>query len=349
MTLRVVAMFVLAVLTGCAGHVHLPGGHDVGMLMDHEIGDAIAASYPQLDVGRAQCPFLLNLSWGRQEDCTIAVDGLPLHVTVFAGQHFAEFKRVDAVFVAQAEETKERRRLRRQYDAEVSVRCDGAPVRLIRAPAECSVIGRDGAPRSVAIAPPGLPGYPAGGTEIDGMPTLEERFFGAGVAAQRTGSATLRGSDVERYIGATLHLLPDGAAREVADAIRCPPRMTVRDGTSASCAVVFGSTTLPYSVRFEEGRGVFVEPEHAAYDLAALAGTVHRMVERRAARLKISVASTITCGNGNVLVFDPGAQVRCLRQITGLRAPDVLLVRFLDEGGTLSVWRKHDLDILNGP
>jgi hypothetical protein len=350
MTFRVVAMLVFSAIvvfasTGCAMHVQFFAGSDAQTWVDHDVGDMVAAYQPQLDVGPAHCPFLISLNSGGR--CTVPVNGRPLRVDVVAarGQNPPmRLQAVDAVFVVKTAEAAATAALRRTFAADFTVRCPGKPVQIRSQPVECAATGPDGLRKPLVLDLRGYTGAAVVRTDLGGYSTAAERIFGVETMAQHSGTLTVAGPAVERYIAATSGLLldDDETSRHHA-APRCPARITVRDGRKASCTLHFGTSALPYEVRFDEGRGLLIEADHQALDVIALDRLVRVMAERRARRLGHPVAYAVSCASTDVVVVEPGEILECTATPFGGKAT-LAAVSILDRGGDFRMYQRADAE-----
>jgi hypothetical protein len=102
--------------------------------IDIEVGHILAARFPDVAVGAARCPPVLNLT-GRYSagPCALPVADTELHFDLFkmneAGD--AELQGVDALFVARDAEGVLAAQLAARYGERFDVRCPGPPVRVV--------------------------------------------------------------------------------------------------------------------------------------------------------------------------------------------------------------------------
>jgi len=78
---------------GCSsGVMHDPfnpnflSGDDAAKRVDIDFGGMVAASHPSVTVGRARCPFLIDLSGGHTGRCSLPVTGGEMRVDVSASR-----------------------------------------------------------------------------------------------------------------------------------------------------------------------------------------------------------------------------------------------------------------------
>jgi hypothetical protein len=163
---------------------------------------------------------------------------------------------------------------------------------------------------------------------LAGAKTLEERTLGRDAVERRHGDLTLNGRDVERYLaaGAGDTQRDDLLRRRLLRAPRCPARVSLHGSTHVFCFVPVGEKTVRYDLRFDQGRGLQIDPRGSAFAVAALNEIGRRYFERSMRNAGAPQKFVVDCGPTQVVVFEPGDDVDCvLRTFSGKRTVTIFL------------------------
>jgi hypothetical protein len=296
----------------------------------------LAVYHPELAVGRAHCPFLLNLTGpGSHARCTVPVGQHTLRIDVVSDYGSDEkLVDVDSLIVERDAEHDLVADLARRYAEPFTVHCEGDPVRIVpaREAAECTATGPDGLRKTLSAWHRGYTGSLGAGS-LAGAETLVERTLGRDAAERRYGGLTLNGRDVERYLAASAgdaerdDLLRRGLLRTP----HCPPRLSLHDSTHVFCFVPVGEKTVRYDLRFDQGRGLQIDAKGSAFAVAALNELGTRYFERSMRNGGAPQKVIVDCGPARVVVLEPGDDVRCvLRSFIGQRVVWVTLESYAE-------------------
>jgi hypothetical protein len=318
--IRIVFLVSLVLTSACAStslkdalHPHFLGGKDAEAWIDRRVGNMLAVYHPELAIGRAHCPFLLNLTGPHsQARCTLRVEQGTLRIDVVSDNGVSERLRDVDSLVAERDLAAD---LARSYTEPYTVHCEGDPVHVVPAgeAVDCTATGSDGLRKTLRAWPRGYTGSLAAGG-LDGAETVAERTLGRDVVERRHGGVTLNGRDVERYLAASAA----GAERE--DLLRrgllrrpyCPPSVSLHGTTHDFCYVPVGEKTLRYDLRFDEGRGLVIKTDATALPVAALDEMAARYFERVFRDDGTPQKVVVDCGRAQVLVLEAGAHVPCV-------------------------------------
>jgi hypothetical protein len=320
--MRMVAAFALFGATACsatalrdATHPHFLNGNDAARWIDRNYGDVIAAARPEITVGPASCPLLLNLTGaGSSGRCTIPVASRKLRVDFVSPDGVHETLRdVDVLIVERVVERDLADQLWLLYAIPFTVRCEGDAVRLVpaEAPLACTATGPDGL-RKVLEAQPTRTGS-ALATELPGYESALSVFLGRDVAERREGGVALAGRTIERYLearaGERTHA--ELARRGLLGSAHCPRRVVVRGSSHAACTVAVGGNSLRYDIRFDDGRGLVIADDRVAVPLAFLDEFGTRIFKRQLHANGSREAVVVQCGTGSVALVEPGSRIPC--------------------------------------
>jgi hypothetical protein len=332
--IRIVFLLCLVFTSACAStslkdalHPHFLGGKDAEAWIDRRAGNMLAVYHPGLAVGRAHCPFLLNLTGpGSHAQCTLPVEQSTLRIDIASDYGADEKLRdVDSLVVEHDAERDLAADLARRYTEAYTVHCEGDPVRVVpaRRAVECTATGPDGLRKTLQARPRGYTGsLRAGG--LAGAETIEERMLGRDAVKRRHGGLTLNGRDVERYLAAI------GGGTERDDLVRrgllrapyCPPRVSLQGSAHDSCFVPVGEKTLRYDLRFDQGRGLEIDANGSAFAVAALNEMGARYFERSMRNDGAPQKVVVDCGHEQVVVLpEPGDDVRCVLRTFSAKHP----------------------------
>jgi hypothetical protein len=346
-----IALAVLVVLGACFGA--LWGLHDYAVPIfvngnamarraDATAGDLLAARFPSARVGAVRCPWLLDLTGGRSARCAIPIgsDELAIDVALREDRRGVEFHHVDALFVTPDGERRIASDLDDRYGEHFAVHCPGAAVRVLhgRSTVSCDVEAPGVGRQQVAVQPYG-DGDDLLAPELPGVATREARVLGPDVAATRTGSVTIEGPALERYLRGTASAEAHGdvGRRGLAGAAHCPPHVVLHEGTHVRCTVAVADVTLQFDVHFEKGLGLRTDADHTVAVVATLHDVATRYVERRERARGVRRPVDVNCGTVPVIVIEPGSTLRC---VANTASGDYdMTFRFLDPGGDFSIER----------
>ena len=291
-------------------------GNTIARQVDGGVGDLIAARFPELQVGAARCPRLLDLTGGRTARCAIPIAGdeLPIDVALRSDRRDIDFNDVDELFVRRAGERAIASKLEEQHGVPFAVRCPGAAVRVLHRPASvtCDVEAPGVSRRDVPATP-----YAYGGdvqtSPLAGVASRAARVLGTAVADRREGSVAIAGPVLERYLRGSAAFLSHGEVgrRGLLGAAHCPPRVVLHEGTHVSCTVVIADVTLPYDVHFEKGLGLRTDRANSVAVIAPLREVAMRYFRRRSSSIGAPAHLDINCGTVPVIVEEPGSTLRC--------------------------------------
>jgi len=296
-------------------------GADTADRIDAEMGDMIAARFPDVSVGKAHCPLVLNLTGTHQGRCTLPVADGELRIDVqrpYVPGLNVVLRDADALFVTRAAERSIRAQLVERFGEPFDVRCPGPAVRIIADDAHvtCSVEAPDLLRRGLEIAVTGDAGdvHPE---PLTGVATRVERSFGKDVAARTEGSAVIAGPAMERYVLGTAGADADGevARRGLLGGARCPPRIVLRERGRATCTVRVGGHPLRYDLQFEMGRGLEVRADKQIAVIAYLREIATRYFERPKYTGGKPLLARVECGNAAVEFVEPGSFVPCTAKV----------------------------------
>ena len=342
---RLVAVLGLFAASACASlspgdaaHPHFLGGDDAARAIDRDVGDVLAVEQPSLRVGRAQCPLLLNLTGNNaRATCTIDVNGLPVRVGVVSPDGRTEVvEPVDAVVVESSAERDLQSGLSRWYGEDFHVHCEGDAVRIIRADEtqSCTATGPDGLRKVLPVRSRGATGTLVRYGNLPSTETLFHRIFGR-AAERTTGGVTLRGRDVERYLASYAGSLAteDLRRRRLIGTPRCPAHIVLAGLQRVTCVVPMGDKNVPYSVRFDDGRGIVFQSGATAFSAAVIQARAERFVDRMAARDGPAQHAIVACGKATTLLLEPGSSIECtVRTFRNERILLITLVAFSEVG-----------------
>lgn len=266
------SLFALT-LTACTLSLHpvMLSGEDAQRLVDVEAGTMLAARHPGIAVGPARCPFLLNLTGGRTEECTIPAAGRTMRVKVTTSETnggplniFAYVVRdVDALVVKSDAERRVASQLGEWYGIPFTVRCDGPPVRVIPVKEEFEC--RIDAPTIYADRDVVKAVDRDGDVVADGLPSGDKalvRFVGREIAERKNGGVDFPGERLERYLRATAgspSQHEELVTRRLIRTVHCPKRVILGGLRRVTCVERLAGTDVKVGVRFDEGRGLVVE------------------------------------------------------------------------------------------
>jgi hypothetical protein len=324
---RIAVLLALLLTSGCAStslkdalHPHFLGGKDAEAWIDRRVGNMLAVYHPGLAIGRAHCPFLLNLTGPHSHArCTLPVEQATLRIDVVSDYGSDEKLRdVDSLVVERDAEHDLVANLARAYTEPYTVHCDGDPIRVVpaRESVECTATGPDGLRKTLQAWPRGYTGG-LSGSSLAGAETVAEHTLGRDAVERRHGDLTLNGRDVERLLAATVGGTEreDLVRRGLLRAPHCPPRVSLRGSAHVFCFVPVGATTLRYDLRFDQGRGLQVEAPGSVFAVAALNELGARYFERSMRNDGAPQKAVVDCGHAQVVVLvEPGDDVHCVLQ-----------------------------------
>lgn len=333
--LLAIASLLALGLTACGDALHpvMLSGEDAQQLVDIEAGRMLAARHPGIAVGPARCPFLLNLTGGRREECTIPVAGKTMRVNVVrheaggGGLEIVSYavRDVDALVVKSDAERRVASQLGERYGVPFTVRCDGPPVRVI--PINEKFECRIDAPTIYADRDAVKAVDRDGDVVADSLPsgdTALVRFLGREIAERKNGGVDFPGERLERYLRATAgspSQHEELVARRLIRSVRCPKRVVLGGLKRVTCAERLAGTEVKAGVRFDEGRGLVVE-QPAVVVVKALQEISQRYYEDRMRAAHRKPTSRVHCDVSDesgavqraareVAVVEPGDEVLC--------------------------------------
>ena len=321
-------------------------GDRVARNTDIMVGDMIAARFPDIHVGSARCPELLDLTGERSARCTIPIAGdeLAISAAVRRDGRGVKVESVDALFVTRDGERTIARRLEEMYGERFAVRCPGAAVRVVEPPAtvSCTAEAPDTMRRALEVAPYGDLGAVHFG-ELGGVTTREARILGAVVAARREGSVMVAGPALERYLRGSAAFLNQGEVgrRGLVGAVHCPPQLVLHEGTHARCTVAVADVVLSYDVHFEKGLGLRADHDTSVAVVPALREFALRYFQRRGIDVHVPSHVDVNCGTIPAIAEEPGSTLRCRADVIG--APFFFNFRFLDADGGFTMEESDDM------
>lgn len=338
-------------LAGCSSGVmrdpfnpNFLSGDDAAKRVDIDFGGMVAASHPSVTVGRARCPFLIDLSGGHTGRCSLPVTGGEMRVDVSASRAPTGVRSPDTLIVRSEAEPRIAAELAGS-GVRVAVRCPGPAVRV--APNDttihCALTGARVSHGSVRVEFAGYDdlfvfGSKNSGTRLD---TLLDRA----VTSRTDARIVLDGSKLGPYLRA----VAGGAAhdelerRRLIGVAHCPSRITLTWRAHAACTVRVGSATLPYDLRFDQGRGLVVEADPTVEILAVLRERAERFFIHVIPIIDPSLPAgsriRVDCGGGTVALLTPGEGLPCTAYAAKQAFP--FAAQLLSSGGNVTFVGRH--------
>lgn len=307
-------------------HPNFLGGDDAAKRVDIYVGGMVAASHPTIVVGRARCPYLIDLSGHHTGRCSLPVTGGQLPVDVSASSGPSGTTSADTLIVRSEAEP----RIAAELGASPSraiVRCPGPAVRVVpnyttircaftrpglgRVTVRVNFSAYDGVYVMDAVKPD-----PKRDARLDAL-------LDRAVLAQTAARIVLDGPKLGPYLrartGGTEH--DELERRRLIGTAQCPSRITLTPHVHSACTVRVGSASLPYDLRFDQGRGLVVVQNLTVEILA--------FVRERAVRyfahvipivdpsLPAGSRIRIDCGRGAVALLTPGESLPCTAYAAG--------------------------------
>ena len=288
--------------------------------IDTEVGHIVAARFPNITVGAARCPRVLNLTGDARGRCALPVGDTELHFDLvkMSDTGDAELQGVDALFVATYAERVLAAQLAERYGEPFDVRCPGAPVRVLDRGEKlaCSVEAPDVPRRGDEVTVSGHDGA-AYANELAGVTTRAVRILGADVATRTEGSIEVDGHAMERYVrgSASADFHGEVGRRRLVGAARCPSPIVLREGGRTTCTVRVGGLPLRYDVTFEKGPGLAVTAGKKIEVIAVLREIAARFFERPVYTGGKPLLATIDCGKAAVAFIEPGSIIPCTAKV----------------------------------
>jgi hypothetical protein len=308
--------------------------------LDVTVGDMLAARFPEVRVGAATCPALLDLTGHRIGRCTFPVAGTTMQVDVSTpnGARNYRFRTVEALFVRSDAERRLAEMLAQRHGETFDVTCPGPAVRVLAhgAPVTCTVQAPDVTRRSIEVRPFGDDGSMMPG-ELAGIATRRARVFGADVAARREGSVVIAGRAIEQFLRGSAGAQAQGEVgrRGLVRGARCPANIVLHEGTHAGCTVRIANVTQQYDVHFEKGLGLRIDTEKTVAVVPALRDVATRYFQRPTYTGGKPANVHVDCGRDLVVFVEPGSALPCLANVgakeIGFR------VDILDPGGSFVI------------
>jgi hypothetical protein len=337
------AALVFAVgLAGCArGPLHdalnprFISGSDAADRIEVDIGALIVAHHPGVTVGRARCPFLINVSGDIVGRCTLPVAGQAFRIDVrpaaIALQERGAPEPVvsrevsvvprDVLLIRNDVEREVADQLEDTYPVRFTVRCPGPAMRIAADPIalRCSLAyGRwKGGFARVQIA--------GGDISVTQGPknvaTLEQIFSRRGTV-RGTDTEVVDGLRMQRYIYAIAGDRVHAALtrRGLIHAAHCPAWIAFKGRGFSACTVVIGTHIIRYSITYTRAGGLdigtssFVE---VVPDLRELSeryyARVLPLIDADAAKIGARVHSD--CGRDIVAVVQDDETIPCQAHI----------------------------------
>jgi len=307
--------------------------------IDIEVGHIVAARFPDIVVGAAHCPPVLNLTGEGHGRCALPVADTELHFDLMTfGDWKPQLQAVDALFVARDAERVLAAQLGERYGEAFDVRCPGPAVRVVegRAPITCTVEAPDVPRRGVEVNAFGHDGA-AYASELGGVTKRVARVLGADVAAQLEGGVAVDGHAMERYVSgsASADFRGEVGRRGLVGAARCPSRIALHEGGRTTCTVSVGGLPLRYDISFEKGPGLVATAEKKIEVIAALREIATRFFSRAVYTGGRPLLVSVDCGAAPVAFIEPGSSIPCTADVGQDRYG--FAFRFTDESGGFSI------------
>lgn len=328
-------------LLGQYVHPAFVNGPATAERIDIEVGHILAARFPDVAVGAARCPPVLNLT-GRDSagPCALPVADTELHFDLVKmdDRGDTELQGVDALFVAKDAERALAAQLAERYGERFDVRCPGPPVRVVanRDSVTCSVEAPDVPRRGVEAT---VSGHDGGvyAHELSGVTTRAVRILGADAATRTEGAVDVDGRAMERYVRGSASADFDGEVgrRGLVGASRCPSRIALREGGRTTCTVSVGGLPLRYDITFEKRPGLVATAEKKIEVIAALREIATRFFSRAVYTGGKPLLVSIDCGAAPVAFIEPGSSVPCTADVGQDRYG--FAFRFTDASGGFSI------------
>jgi len=315
-----ISLGALAALRDYARPVFVNGA-DTAKRIDNEVGDLVAARFPDADVGTARCPPVLDLTGDRSGQCTLPVAGGELGIVV-AKNPYPGFppalNTTDALFVKSDAERDVGADLAKRYGEEFSVRCPGPAAQVVarKTAVICSVEAPDLLRRGIEVRVSGYSDFYVL-APLSGIATRAERVFGRDVASRTEGGVDVAGSAMEEYVrrSAAAEAHGEVGRRRLVRYARCPVRIVLREGGRTTCTVGIGGLPFRYDVHFEKGFGLYAASEKNVVVIAVLREIAARYFERPAFTGGMPLAAHVDCGKAAVAFVEPGTSVPCTASV----------------------------------
>ena len=289
--------------------------------IDDVMGSMIAARFPDVAVGRAHCPVVLNLTGKRTALCGLPVAAGEMRVRIAIpneGGYPPPFQNLDALFVTREAERTIAARFAEQYGEPFDVRCPGAAVRVVadHTSVTCSIEAPDVLRRGVDVGVSGQDGD-VRVPDLASVPTRAARVFGREIAEQKEGSVAIPGRAMESYVLGSASADAGGAVgrRGLTGAAHCPPHIVLYEGGLTTCTVRVGGLVLTYDVHFEKGPGLYVQARKQIEVVALLRDIATRYFERPQYTGGKPLAAYVDCGAARVAFVEPGSSVPCTAKV----------------------------------
>jgi hypothetical protein len=316
-----IALVALSSLLEYANPVFV-NGSDTASRIDDVLGNMIAARYPDIAVGPARCPLLLNLTGKRTARCTLPVGENDMRVEVekpYVRGFVPVFRNLDGIFVRRDAERTIAAQLADRYGETFDVRCPGPAVRVVdeAMPVTCSIAASDVLRRGIEVHVSGQDGD-VRAEELASIPSRAERVFGREIAERKEGSIAIPGRAMESYVrgSASADARGEVGRRGLAGTAHCPPRIALHEGGLTTCTVRVGGVSLTYDVHFEKGPGLYVQAQKRIEVVALLREIATRYYERPTYTGGKPLAARVDCGAGRVAFVEPGSSVPCTVRIS---------------------------------
>ena len=304
----------------------------------------VAASHPSVVVGRAHCPYLIDLSGNHTGRCRLPVTGGAMRVDVGASRTPAGVTLRDALVVRSEVEPYVAAQLGGSR-ARITVRCPGPPVRIVPysfadyARIRCTFTRAGQRPNSARITLHGYDGISVAGPEQ--RDAAHDGLLDHATIAQTKTRVVLDGLRLAPYFrsfaGGTAH--DELERRHLIGAVRCPSRITLTPRAHAACSVRVGSEKLSYDLRFDLGRGLVIDDDQSVEVLAVVRERAERYFVHVLPVLDPSFRSGervhIDCGKGTVALLIPGSDLPCTAYAGGEAFPFV--AELTESDGSLTI------------
>jgi hypothetical protein len=325
-------------------HPRFLSGDDAAKRIDVSFGGTLVADYPSITVGRARCPFLVDLSGGHTARCTLPVAGGVMRVDVGVSAAPNGVHSPDALIVRSEAEPRIADQLARPGER-IAVRCPGPPVRVVPndTTIHCAFNGAGTTNGSVRVEfGTGGELYVFGSKKKD---VDVDALFERAVIAQSASRIVLDGPRLGTYLraeaGGTQR--DELERRHLIGMARCPPRITLVPTVHAACTVRLGTANLRLDLRYDRGRGMVVDFGPSVEIVAAVRERAERFFAHILPIVDPSLPAMarirIDCGTATVALLEPGEALPCTTYAGKQVFP--FAAQLVESGGSLTFVRRY--------
>ena len=337
--MRTVAAVLLALaLAGCTqvwvrtGQIgdDVPGAA-VQDTIDLQLGAALSAAKPGLNVHKAHCPEHLDLSNGKKGYCTLPVGGTALPIEVTSGKEYGQYsiKQTQALFVMPDVQQFLRADFEREYGVRATVRCGEPEIRVLQV----------GTRLRCAVAGPGVRADHVDLKVVD----ASGRLFIFRLSGMRSSMAAFRpylsahkarhrtvvpGSLVEKMI----RDIWSGAQPRVHDvglvgAATCPAKLDLTGTRRGRCTLAIAKRSLRYEASVDDINGITVRPFEAVIDTKVVRTNAVALYTSKLRTAGLAGRVSVDCGHDRVLLLAPASTFPCTLTVDASPRPMTVVVQ----------------------